>query len=63
MKGCPECGYERVTWEEDLHRYAALANAIAAMKPEWEIGEESKKVWKEFVAGFQSRKLSIVDNE
>ena len=39
--------------------HLALANAIAAMKPEWSIGEESKAAWKQFVEGFQSGRLLV----
>ena len=43
----------------------ALANAIAAIKPEWsewDVGEESKQAWKDFVRGFQSGELSVVSH-
>jgi len=38
-----------------------LANAVAAMKAEWDVGPESKQAWKEFVQGFQSGQLGIVN--
>lgn len=32
----------------------ALANAVAAMSPNWAIGEESTKAWQQFVRLVQS---------
>jgi hypothetical protein len=37
----------------------ALANALAAMKPEWDVGEDSKRVWRKFLTDFQSHRITI----
>jgi hypothetical protein len=37
-----------------------LANAVAAMKAEWDIGPESKAAWKEFVTALQEGRVILI---
>lgn len=50
----------RLTSDGRDAEHVEMANALAAMKPEWGIGEASTALWKRFVGAFQRRAALIV---